>query len=270
MPEGWDKGPPPPLDLGGIRVHELDGGSLRFWLPTRRGVPEIRLRIRPALLVGSEGACLIDPGFGPADPRRREKFALEDPNEPIEAQCRRILGGDPAVVAATHLHFDHACGLLAAEAKGGEALRFPEAEILLHRIEWETGLRSGRGGRLAHRLEAALERGGGRMRLLEGETGEVWPGLDFRLRPGHTEGLLVFRAAGDRLSCRFPSDLCPTRAFLSPRGDPRSDGDEERALASRKALSEEMEAAGGLMWLYHDPDLPWIRRLQATGRGNGD
>ena len=253
------------VDLGGLELFVLDGGSMTFEVarPGRR--LELTLALRPILLRAEGFSCLVDPGFGPADPERRVKFRLRDP-EALEHQCARLgLLQGPDHVYLTHLHFDHAGGVLAGASSSAtqeqthepkESLRFERTRIWTHSAEWREAIREERGGRLAQRIAeaagidaAAPERAGrhdgsgaasAAIDASDAQEGELWQGDGVSLRyertRGHTGGLCVLWCEGRHSTALFAADLLPSRRFLEPRLDRVADQDPELARDERAAL----------------------------------
>jgi len=252
--------PSPPgmgLDLGGILCTPLWGGRLRLTLSLGRKL-WIPLTMRPLLVRTPGGTGLLDAAVGDLDALRWNKFAVEPPEPPLEEQIQG-LGVSPEevdFVFLSHLHFDHAGGVL-LEGRP----RFPRAEILVQREEWREGLETGRAGGLAERIRQAYSER--RIRLLEGEE-ELSPGLQVLHTPGHTGGLMVLRLRGSREEGWFTSDLLPVaRSFLLQR-DAHSDEEPDLALFFRREVADEMARRGSLAFLYHDPR-SWVARI--LGRG---
>ncbi len=239
------------LGLGGIDVIALDGGSMAFSVQRRNGQRvRLELAVRPTLVRGDGWSCLIDAGFGPADPGRRARFELQDP-EPLEAQCAAYGCPAPDVVLLTHLHFDHAAGALVV-AGGVERLRFSKSRHVVHADEWAGAVAEQRGGDLPARLAAACaQAGAGEFEQL-GHDVALFPGLQLARVRGHTEGLMVVWVTGREGVCVVASDLVPTRRFLEPRLDRLADQEPEVALASRQAVLGAAAGRGAWVALYHD------------------
>lgn len=257
---------PVDLDLGDLRVRSLDGGVLGFSAQVADREIVIWLAVRPALVEGPGFSVLIDAGFGPADPMRRRRFRLQDP-PPLEEQLAAMgLPEGPDMLLLTHLHFDHAGGALATDGTD-EVLRFPKAELALHRAEWDAALVDGRGSNLAARIAGALE--GREPRFLDvgkGHAGQPFPGIHLEQVQGHTEGLLLVRAEGTLSACLIPTDLVPTRRFLVPRLDKIADQDPALALESRQRVLDAAATRRDHILFYHDPAVP-SARLESTPTG---
>jgi len=201
------------LDLGGgTRVALIQAGSFRSDAGALFGpVPRILwnrlvtdeideehrlLQALNCLLVETPaGRVLVETGIGERvtdkvrEMRRYEGSAI--------VPALRTAGFDPAsvdVVAMSHLHFDHAGGLLAAD--GSRA--FPRATIVAQRAEWEIAL--GGNSRLVasyDQPEIQLVRAWGEDGVADGER-EVLPGVSVVPTGGHSAGhqAVVVRGTG--------------------------------------------------------------------------
>src|SRR5882672_3128030 len=139
---------------GGVRVALIQAGTFRSDAGTLFGpVPRILwdrlvsdeidaehrlLQALNCLLIETPaGRVLVETGIGErVDEKTRAMRAYQGP---AILPALRAAGFDPAsvdVVAMSHLHFDHAGGLLAAD--GSRA--FPRATIVAQRAEWEIAL----------------------------------------------------------------------------------------------------------------------------------
>jgi N-acyl homoserine lactone hydrolase len=111
------------------------------------------------LLVRGERDYLVDPGLimqgGPVTGAMAELGV--DPNEVKD-------------VILTHLHFDHAEGMAA----------WPMRRTYVHRIETEAPY--------AQVVSGVMEMAN--LEILDGEEGEIEPGLRWMLTPGHSDGLI--------------------------------------------------------------------------------
>jgi glyoxylase-like metal-dependent hydrolase (beta-lactamase superfamily II) len=141
------------------------------------------------------GRVLIETGIGErTDEKTRTSRRYE--GDPILATLRRA-GFDPAtvdVVALSHLHFDHAGGLLDADGRRA----FPRATIVAQRGEWAIAL--GDNPRLIasyDQPELRLVRDWGAEGWVDGER-EILPGVTVVPTGGHSAGhqAIVVRAGG--------------------------------------------------------------------------
>jgi glyoxylase-like metal-dependent hydrolase (beta-lactamase superfamily II) len=141
------------------------------------------------------GRVLIETGIGE---RTDDKLRISRgySGDPILSALRRA-GFDPGtvdVVTLSHLHFDHAGGLLDADGRRG----FPRARIVAQRAEWEIAL--GDNPRLVasyDQPELRLVRDWGVEGWADGER-EILPGVSVVPTGGHSAGhqAIVVRAGG--------------------------------------------------------------------------
>jgi glyoxylase-like metal-dependent hydrolase (beta-lactamase superfamily II) len=163
------------------------------------------------------GRLLIETGIGERlDDKTRSMRAYEGP---AILPALRDAGFDPAsvdVVAMSHLHFDHAGGLLAADGSRG----FPRARIVAQRAEWEIAFSPN--SRLVASYvqpELALVRDWGADGWADGER-EILPGVVVMRTGGHSAGhqVIVVRGAGPGArTIAFFGDLAMRPWSANPR-----------------------------------------------------
>ncbi len=161
------------------------------------------------------GRVLVETGIGErVNPKvRAMRGYTGDPVVP----ALRVAGFDPAtvdVVAMSHLHFDHAGGLLLAD--GSKA--FPNATIVAQRAEWEIALdTNSRVVASYDQPEIRLVRDWGARTWADGEV-ELIPGVSVVPTGGHSKGhqAVVVRAPGGR-TLGFFGDLCMRPWSANPR-----------------------------------------------------
>ncbi len=160
------------------------------------------------------GRVLIETGIGErSDEKTRQRRVIEGP--PILAALRAARF-DPAtvdVVALSHLHFDHAGGLLAADGSAA----FPRARIAAQKLEWEFALGDN------PRLQASYDQG--ELRLVEqagwagavdGEA-ELLPGVTAIRTGGHSGGHQALVVRGHERTVAFFGDLFMRPWSANPR-----------------------------------------------------
>ena len=180
----------------------------------------------------------------------------------------RAAGFDPGsvdVVAMSHLHFDHAGGLLLAD--GSRA--FPRARIVAQRAEWEVAL--GSNSRLVAsydqpelRLVADWGAGG----WADGDR-ELLPGVSVISTGGHSAGhqaILVRGTGAGARSLAFFGDLCMRPWAANPRwvtafDDFPLDSVERKGELFRRAVDEDW-----LVALSHERRDPVGRLVQDRDR----
>ena len=253
----------------------LDGGAMHGIVPRplweRVHVPDANNRIAlvaRALLVDhvpSGARTLIDVGLGQRwSDKERGIYAIEEGPDAHDVLARE--GIDPASIThvlLTHLHWDHAGGLLRGRQGDARELAFPKAEHVVSRgamrrakspSDKDAG--SFRDDDLAHFLKKA--------RIRESIPGEpLAPGVTADASSGHTDGLLVarVRARDDGPPLAFPTDLVPTRSHLKPSWIAAYDERPSISVDEKKALFAKLAEERGGVVFYHDPDavVAWAR-----------
>jgi glyoxylase-like metal-dependent hydrolase (beta-lactamase superfamily II) len=268
------------LDLGGgVRVALVQAGSFRSDAGALFGpVPRILwdrfvtdeidhdhrlLQALNCLLVETPaGRVLVETGIGErvSDKVRAMRGYEGTPIVP----ALRDAGFDPAsvdVVAMSHLHFDHAGGLLLADG----ARAFPRATIVAQRAEWEIAL--GDNPRLVasyDQPEIRLVREWGTEAAADGER-ELLPGVSVIPTGGHSAGhqaIVVRGTGGSHRTVAFFGDLCMRPWAANPRWVTSFDDFPLDSVAVKASLFARAADEGWTVVLSHESVTP-IGRLVA-------
>lgn len=274
------------LEIGGIRVHALDGGLQRLdggamfgvvpkplWerrIPadTRNRIP---LGLRCLLVEAPEALVLIDTGIGnKEDERFCEIYGVENEGTPTRLEdAIRAAGHTPEavdLVVLTHLHFDHVGGATVRDPAGGVAPAFPKAryvvqdgELAFARLPNERVRASYLERNLAPLVEA------GCLDTVQGDV-ELTRGVSVLRTPGHTphhQSVLV--SSGGETLC-YLADLCPTVAHIPLPWIMGYDLEPLVTLETKRALWNRARQEDWLLCFEHDPNVAW-GRLDAEARG---
>jgi glyoxylase-like metal-dependent hydrolase (beta-lactamase superfamily II) len=259
-----------------VRVDLLDGGSLRLdggamfrvvprALWEKVAPPDAQNRVglamRPLLVRTKSSTIVVDTGLGP---ERRDAAFLERlaarPGPPLEEQLAALGVAPDEVdrVVLTHLHFDHAGGLLRADGRP----RFPRARVAVQRHELQDA------GADCPLCRASYVQDDWRaidFDLLDGDA-ELTPGVRVLRTGGHTRAHQVVRVDGGDETLMAWGDLVPTAAHLRPHWVLGYDLYPVDAWTAKEALLPPAIAAGWLHVLYHEPERP-LGRLVPTADG---
>ena len=175
-------------------------------------------------------------------------------------------------VVLSHLHFDHAGGLLPPHGEPPRLL-FPRARYATGRAHWERATTPHSRDRASFipELNSLLEESG-RLILVEGERHqELGAALRFHWCDGHTPGLMLTEVRGPRDRLVFLADLVPGMPWVHLPITMGYDRWPERLIDEKAALWQRWEADGieaGRGWLAftHDPDVA-LARLGRDERG---
>jgi glyoxylase-like metal-dependent hydrolase (beta-lactamase superfamily II) len=260
---------------GGVRVALVQAGTFRsdagalfgpvprlLWdrlVTTEIDTDNRLLQALNCLLIETPaGRVLVETGIGDRlDDKTRTMRGYEGP---WIVPALRESGFDPAsvdVVAMSHLHFDHAGGLLSAD--GSRA--FPRAAIVAQRAEWEIAL--GDNPRLVASYvqpELRLVRDWGAEGWAEGER-ELLPGVTVVPTGGHSAGhqAIVVRAPG-AAPLAFFGDLCMRPWSANPRWVTAFDDFPLDSVLVKGALFAQAAEEDWTIVLSHESDAP-IGRL---------
>lgn len=175
-------------------------------------------------------------------------------------------------VIITHLHPDHANGLVGADGKAA----FPAAEVVLSTPElafWtDDGILSKVPGEMKPFFEMARKAIApyeGKIRQVEGDV-EIVPGITTVLAPGHTPGHLALRIGSGDANLLVVTDLIHAAAlqFAHPEWAIAFDTDQQAAIATRKKLLDMVAADRLLIAGMHLP-FPGIGHVTREGEAYG-
>lgn len=262
----------------------LDGGAMYGNAPRpvweRWSPPDARHRIELAcrcLLVEEEGEgapprrVLFEAGIGAFfAPELRDRYGVAEPQHVlIESLAGLGLGDeDIDVVVLSHLHFDHAGGLLQPWAEGAApALLFPRARFVVGAAAWERARRPHPRDRASfvpalNELLAAS----GRLEVVEGER-SLTLGPDYRLHrsDGHTPGLVCAEIPGEHGPVVFVADLVPGRPWVHLPITMGYDRFPERLIDEKAALFADLLGRGARLFFTHDPEVAMGRLVRDEG-----
>jgi len=255
----------------------LDGGAMFGNAPkalwARWLTPDDRNRIPlacRALLVreASGRTILLETGIGAFfEPKLRDRFGIQEDRHVLleNLAAAGFAPSDIDVIVLSHLHFDHAGGLLTPWAEGQESeLAFPDAAVVVSRGAWERAEaphardRASFIPRLQALLRGQLERG--QLEIVDGETSETL-GADYRLHysDGHTPGLMLVEIPGDDGPMVFAGDLIPGAPWVHAPITMGYDRFPERLIDEKTALLTDLVARGGRLFFTHDPEVAAAR-----------
>jgi glyoxylase-like metal-dependent hydrolase (beta-lactamase superfamily II) len=212
------------------------------------------------------GRVLVETGIGErADEKTRSMRAYEGPAIVPALETAGFEAGSVDVVAMSHLHFDHAGGLLRAD--GSRA--FPRATIVAQRAEWEVAL--GDNPRLVASYvqpELTLVRQWGSEGWADGEK-ELLPGVSVVPTGGHSAGhqAIVVRGRGDGArTLAFFGDLLMRPWAANPRWVTSYDDFPLDSVSRKAELFAQAADEDWIVVLSHESQHPVGRLLRDRDR----
>jgi len=193
----------------------LDGGCMFGSVPrnlwSKRIEPDeencIPLVARSLWITRGDRRILVDCGMGElwAEPQRRIFGIRNVPEADWELDP-----GSVTDLILTHLHFDHAGGLVRRTPSGDLQPIFPNARIHLQRAQWDQARNPTLKDRASYLPETVRFLSTARdLTLHEGDV-EVLPGLHLHRVDGHTRGQQWVEIRGGAEALFFPTDVVPT------------------------------------------------------------
>jgi len=242
---------------------KLDGGAMfgnvpraiwSSWIaPDEQN--RIDLACRALLVDDLDGkTVLFETGIGAFfEPKLRERYGVVEPQHVLLDSLKNagFTHEDIDVVVLSHLHFDHAGGLLAAWQEGRAAeLLFPNARFVVGRKCWERALDPHPRDRASFiaELQPLLE-SSGRLELVENAHSFALGKLvRFVFSDGHTPGLMLAEVGG----VAFCADLIPGRPWVHLPVTMGYDRAPELLIDEKRAFLEDKLARGVRLFFTHD------------------
>jgi glyoxylase-like metal-dependent hydrolase (beta-lactamase superfamily II) len=247
----------------------LDGGAMFGNAPKpvweRWIAPDAHNRIplacRCLLVRDGDRRILFETGIGAFfEPALRERYGVVEAEHVLLASLagHGVAPEDIDVVVLSHLHFDHAGGLLSAWAPdAAPALVFPRAHYVVGAEAWDRAVTPHARDRASFipgltELLAAT----GRVERVTGErSATLGEGYRFHRSSGHTPGLLLGEIAMPDGPVVFAADLIPGRAWVHLPITMGYDRYPELLIDEKKLLLEDLLARGGRLFFTHDPEV---------------
>jgi glyoxylase-like metal-dependent hydrolase (beta-lactamase superfamily II) len=207
------------------------------------------------------GRVLVETGIGErVDEKTRAMRGYEGPAVVPALRTAGFAPDTVDVVAMSHLHFDHAGGLLLAD--GSRA--FPRASIVAQRAEWEVAMSDNSRVVASYvQPELALVRDWGAAGWVEGER-EILPGVTVVPTGGHSTGHQAIAVRGGGSGGRtlaFFGDLMMRPWAANPRWVTSFDDFPLDSVTRKAELFAQAADEGWIVVLSHEREHP-IGRLE--------
>jgi glyoxylase-like metal-dependent hydrolase (beta-lactamase superfamily II) len=247
---------------------------------TRWAEPDAQNRIplacRALLVQEPTRTVLLETGIGAFfPPKLRDRFGVVDEHHVLlrGLEAARAPHETIDVVILSHLHFDHAGGLLSAWEDGAELL-FPNATFVVGEAAWKRACSPHARDRASFlpALNTKLE-ASGRLHIVSCPAdddvatsellGEDWR---FHVSNGHTPGLLATELSMPDGPIVFAADLIPGTPWVHAPITMGYDRFPERLIDEKESLLADMVDRGGRLFYTHDPETA-LSRVERDERG---
>ena len=201
----------------------LDGGSMFGTVPKpvweKKAPPDARNRItlamRPLVVRGAR-TMIIDAGLGDKENDEFHEIYGVDRARSLDHTLADagITPEEIDIVLASHLHFDHAGGFTVREPSGRIRPRFPRAQYIARRGEWDDATHPHARNRASYLADNYLPLAEAGVLQLVDDDLTIMPGVKVRRTGGHTmhHQMVLIESGGQ--SAAFVADLMPTTAHV--------------------------------------------------------
>lgn len=222
---------------------------------------------------------LFETGIGAFfEPRLRERYGVQESRHVLIDSLREagFEHEDIDVVVLSHLHFDHAGGLLAPWVEGRPPeLLFPNATFVVGAEHWQRAVQPHPRDRASFIPELpALLQESGRLEIVQGEYSQVLgASVRFSFSDGHTPGLMLAEIVGQptadgqtRGGVVFCADLVPGRSWVHVPITMGYDRNAELLIDEKKQFLEDKLSRNVHLFFTHDPQIA-LAQLQRDDKG---
>jgi glyoxylase-like metal-dependent hydrolase (beta-lactamase superfamily II) len=256
----------------------LDGGAMfgnvprtlwsKWLMPDEENRIELACRCMLARDVDGK-TVLFETGIGAFfEPKLRSRYGVfEDRHVLLDSLAGCGIGHeDVDAVVLSHLHFDHAGGLLAAHREGaGLQLLFPNARFIVSRQAWDRACHPhprDRASFIPGLTDLLLK--SRRLEIVEDAHAPcLGDAVQFHFSDGHTPGLMLAELGGAS-GVVFCGDLIPGRPWVHLPVTMGYDRYPEQLINEKQRFLEDKIARAVALFFTHDPDCALAQPVRAA------
>ncbi|MEO6832419.1 MAG: MBL fold metallo-hydrolase [Chitinophagaceae bacterium] len=215
-----------------------------------RPIGSLLVEVQPFLVVAGEEVLVLDTGLG---------FKNSEGEMQLHANIRKA-GYTPdqvTKVLISHLHKDHAGGLMQVDANGIQKPSFSNAQYFIYRPEADFALASGSPSYHPEKIEPILS--SGQVVWLDGNEGRINEHISFRHTGAHCPQHIVYLIDDEHTTHFFGGDEAPQWKQIKMKYVAKYDFDGKKAMHLRMQWAEEGKKAHWNFLFYHDVKTPMMQ-----------
>jgi glyoxylase-like metal-dependent hydrolase (beta-lactamase superfamily II) len=216
----------------------------------------ITLAMRPLVIRGAR-TMIVDAGLGDKENARFCDIYGVDRARNLDHTLAEagLAPEDIDIVLASHLHFDHAGGFTMRGPDGRLRPRFPRAQYVVRRGEWEDATHPHARNRASYLLDNYLPLADAGVLQLVDDDQTIMPGVKVRRTGGHTMHHQMIAIESGGKTAAFVADLMPTAAHAPDPWLMGFDLYPMDTLAAKNRFAREAMEKGTLVFFEHDPTI---------------
>jgi methylmalonyl-CoA epimerase len=240
----------------------FDGGAMFGAVPkvmwSKQHPTDDRNRVLLAmrsLIVRGARTMIIDAGLGDKEDARFHEIYGVDRSRNLEHTLAEagVCVEDVDIVLASHLHFDHAGGFTVRDANGRIRPRFPRAQYIVRRGEWEDATHPHARNRASYLRDNFVPLADAGVLQLVDDDQMIMPGVKVRRTGGHTMHHQVAMIESGGKTAAFVADLMPFTSHVPDAWIMGYDLYPMDTLAAKQQFVKEAIAKETLVFFEHDP-----------------
>ena len=244
---------------------KIDGGAMFGVAPkiiwAKLAPPDeenrVKLDLNLLLVISEKENILIDAGMGDVLSERQKKiYGIEKPSG-LERELSELslTPEDIGLVILTHLHADHAGGVIKMDKSGKKICRFPNARHIVQIKEWNDAMSPDERTSATYFTEnLKLLEESNLLELIEGED-EVAKGIKVTPTGGHTPGhqAILIEDGENKILC--PGDIIPSASHLKIPYVASVDLFPQQTMAQKRKFLDMCTNDGWLLAFDHDTNI---------------